>query len=1657
MAEEEEEGETERKGQSGKKKAASSSSKKKAAPSPRKSSRGAAADERKAAAHADEEDEEDGDAEDADAAAARHLDEEYSLPLMLASQSSSSSGAGGSISKEEAEKLLDAQALKQALPHKDELIKRLKKLGLVLGKLPQRAEVSPKMRALAAVLVDRQIIKNKSQEVRAISACCIADLFRLFAPSHPFGDEQLRLAFDLMTSLLSNLSAATHPDFNRYYMLLESMASVKFANTLCNRSTECDEIMRALFELFFALAKHDLSSALLNHFLVIMGDLAAHCDPLPGVLLDAVLLQLTPEQHEANPAGTKLAIQLINMFAHVFERPILTFLDETLVHPPAEGDDLATGLTEREQHLSILMFLFQHCSGVLVPFQRAAQSLLDSSLDEKQREEYTDLFCQVFESPKMSSGAPANAAQFDALFDMLLQRFIDVSPRVRVRISKEAGRLLIAHKDIEENANRLRACLQESLLDREESVRQSVVESLGEAGLADGELLTLDLVHEIGSRCKDKKINVRRAALDTLAHLFAAHCSRYWRVGQGAPLQTYRSIPKRLLLAAKLDLHTAVSVDVLLDEKALGSDVSVEERTRCLTGLYVSLANSAAKKAKPKAVAAADSSELTAEQTEEEKGAAAVAHEEQEARSAFEENILGMKVRLHRTVNHLLDLPSKLRTGALAQASFDAERHKSLATLAHELNVEHDTQTEEVLASLNVLFFESKDKNITKCLRALSNPLTGYEQIRLAQQGLPQAVKQMGASVLSKGKRGAGLVLLANRLATMLSLALLPMESIEVIYREMAASGQQPRREAYFKSLQELLLLVAAKFPALLTHPHTMRALLDHVKLGMTRERDEIVTNALRTLVALQDRAPLLADRALDTELLEQMQELALHSYAEHADLAVQIIQKLWSQQADDAELDGAAPATAGSKKSKTARPSADAVLSDLLRTHCAQNVSLESEHLETALACAARVAEVNYPVFLACTSEREQLLSFLYDELMPHRDIVTLVPARLAALTLVQHFLVAHGRSGKKILDSPGEAAKKGSDAAPLPASLPRNWVVLLLKVLKVDGRWPDTRMTTREQLQLATDEQETFEVQDARLNFLLHTGYVLLEICNVPVYHHFFLHIPAAASAAPAAASTEKASLLSPKQAPAPAPPVRHTFHLLPLLYLARHDVPQLAKAFIERVAKLLRTNRLSFPLFSSVLVMAHTHEDRQFVAKISAELTDLIRRQRMLAFAVQKRFEQHEQAKHAAAAGVAAASDDVSPSKGKKGRGGKKSGPTEDEEMEALEAKQSARIANSTFPEYALTDLLYVQSYDAWFTDKLPLKPSREEITALHQQYDAQLGFIEFFLEALLADTPEQGGRHFALLFSLLTRLRAFEDVRDPSNVKLYKLGELALRALQKVSSSTKWSTVNYEAQATLSTSLFRRRTTPHARSAYIPSDYSPHITLHKTKPAAAAAAGSGGSEPATPKRKRKSKATSSDAGSLGEEEDEDDEEEQRGGSAKKAKTSSGAKPRKSTTPKKAKAEATSTRTRLSRGAKEAVKYDVDREASDVDEDEDAYIVKPAATANGHSKPHSKAKAKAKAAHSSDEEDEDEAEEEAESDDDVDMMGSSAPHSKRRASATAAAAGGTSTPRKSKAAVSAASSDEEEAPKSARGSSKKKAPVSGGKQTSIKAHFK
>lgn len=78
-------------------------------------------------------------------------------------------------------------------------------------------------------LIHEQILKHKNSIVKAIAACCIADVIRLYAPEEhkrPYETDQLKDIFVFFIEQLS-FTATESPDFDYHFYLLENLQSVK--------------------------------------------------------------------------------------------------------------------------------------------------------------------------------------------------------------------------------------------------------------------------------------------------------------------------------------------------------------------------------------------------------------------------------------------------------------------------------------------------------------------------------------------------------------------------------------------------------------------------------------------------------------------------------------------------------------------------------------------------------------------------------------------------------------------------------------------------------------------------------------------------------------------------------------------------------------------------------------------------------------------------------------------------------------------------------------------------------------------------------------------------------------------------------------------------------------------------------------------------------------------------------------------------------------------------------------------------------------------------------------------------------------------------------------------------------------------------------------
>lgn len=135
------------------------------------------------------------------------------------------------------------------------------KLSEYLQNLDQESETK-ELEDCAAGLVQIPLIKHKDKEVKVLTACCLADIIRVFAPDAPYSDDQLKVFYNFLNShqdvfrlfvqQLNGLDDPGSPMFARYYALLEKISIVK-AFVLV---VDIDEpIIIDLFKTFFNVLK----------------------------------------------------------------------------------------------------------------------------------------------------------------------------------------------------------------------------------------------------------------------------------------------------------------------------------------------------------------------------------------------------------------------------------------------------------------------------------------------------------------------------------------------------------------------------------------------------------------------------------------------------------------------------------------------------------------------------------------------------------------------------------------------------------------------------------------------------------------------------------------------------------------------------------------------------------------------------------------------------------------------------------------------------------------------------------------------------------------------------------------------------------------------------------------------------------------------------------------------------------------------------------------------------------------------------------------------------------------------------------------------------------------------------------------------------------
>ncbi|OXB83789.1 UNVERIFIED_CONTAM: hypothetical protein H355_003001 [Colinus virginianus] len=169
----------------------------------------------------------------------------------------------------------------------DEVVKRLKSLPMVLVKavvpcLPPADK--------EAVTFHTERIRNPNKDVRLLVACCLADIFRIYAPEAPY---------------------TSHDK-------LKNLAWVKSYN-ICFELEDCNEIFIQLFRTLFSVINNSHNQKVQMHMLDLMSSIIMEGDGVTQELLDSILINLIPAHKNLNKQAFDLAKVLLKRTVQTIE------------------------------------------------------------------------------------------------------------------------------------------------------------------------------------------------------------------------------------------------------------------------------------------------------------------------------------------------------------------------------------------------------------------------------------------------------------------------------------------------------------------------------------------------------------------------------------------------------------------------------------------------------------------------------------------------------------------------------------------------------------------------------------------------------------------------------------------------------------------------------------------------------------------------------------------------------------------------------------------------------------------------------------------------------------------------------------------------------------------------------------------------------------------------------------------------------------------------------------------------------------------------------------------------------------------------------------------------------------------------------------------
>ncbi|XP_006026248.1 sister chromatid cohesion protein PDS5 homolog B isoform X1 [Alligator sinensis] len=463
---------------------------------------------------------------------------------------------------------------------KEEMVRRLKMVVKTFMDMDQDSEEEKELYLnLALHLASDFFLKHPDKDVRLLVACCLADIFRIYAPEAPYtSPDKLKDIFMFITRQLKGLEDTKSPQFNRYFYLLENIAWVKSYN-ICFELEDSNEIFTQLYRTLFSVINNGHNQKVHMHMVDLMSSIICEGDTVSQELLDTVLVNLVPAHKNLNKQAYDLAKALLKRTAQAIEPYITNFFNQVLMLGKTSISDLS------EHVFDLILELYNIDSHLLLSVLPQLEFKLKSN-DNEERLQVVKLLAKMFGAKDSEL-----ASQNKPLWQCYLGRFNDIHVPIRLECVKFASHCLMNHPDL---AKDLTEYLKVRSHDPEEAIRHDVIVSIVTAAKKDLLLVNDHLLNFVRERTLDKRWRVRKEAMMGLAQIYKKY-SLQSEAGKEAAKQISWIKDKLLHIYYQNSIDDRLLVERIFAQYMVPHNLETNERMKCLYYLYATLDSNAVK------------------------------------------------------------------------------------------------------------------------------------------------------------------------------------------------------------------------------------------------------------------------------------------------------------------------------------------------------------------------------------------------------------------------------------------------------------------------------------------------------------------------------------------------------------------------------------------------------------------------------------------------------------------------------------------------------------------------------------------------------------------------------------------------------------------------------------------------------------------------------------------------------------------------------------------------------------------------------------------------------------------------------------------------------------------------------------------------------